>query len=99
MLVEIGDNFDCVENQGDLGILYEVTGHKVEDGNYLFWEQYGDIKEYETAELVREDRNEQLRVIGGKQFKKVLAKLHLQIERLSKVSFNEDLDLVKESPT
>ena len=62
MLREIEERFRPREDEGDMGILFETTGFKVEssESSWRFWENYCDFEELGTTNLVRADKNEEL---------------------------------------
>ena len=50
-----------------MGILYETTGFQVEDDetSLRFWENYRDFEELGTNNLVRADKNEEIKALGS----------------------------------
>merc|ERR1712080_148359 len=53
LLQEIKKHFDPEENNGDLLILYEMTGFQVKsEDNKVFWSQYAGDHGFEAGQLI-----------------------------------------------
>ena len=67
MLREVEERFKPVDDESDMGILFETTGFQVgkDDTSWRFWEDYCDFEELGSTNLVRADKNEELGAHGS----------------------------------
>ena len=70
--MEISEQFSPEDSATDLSILYEVTGFQGLSDNFQFWENYQDFEELGSVNLVRQDKDEQVKDIlsNVKDFKR-----------------------------
>ena len=67
LLQEIQERFSPEEDEFDMCILYETTGYRIENDErtWRIWENYRDIEQLGESNLVRDDKDEQIKASGA----------------------------------